>query len=129
MDAFILNIVMLVGVIVVFAIIHPLVRRIPFDRTVPRERFRWPVWNWYAITVAVSLVATLSANLYYHYAIPTKGDLREVPAMWSYDGGQPINNPYSQHRDADVSETDVQPVRGEDPAPLSSPVPTASPAP
>lgn len=134
MDAFILNIVMLVGVIVVFAVIHPLIRHLPFDRIVPRERFRWPVWNWYAITVATALVVTLSWNLYLHKAIPTQMDLRTMPSMFSYDGGQPINNAFSQHHDADaIRDSEIQPVRGEDanatPDAAGDAEPVASPVP
>ena len=64
-SALILAVVMLVGVLVAFAVIHSLTRRIPFEQTVPRERFRWPVWNWYPMVVIAGLAVTLSFAIYY----------------------------------------------------------------
>lgn len=64
-SALLLAIVMLVGVVLAFAIIHSIIRRVPYEDAVPRERFRWPVWNWYPMVVIGALVVTMSFAIYH----------------------------------------------------------------
>lgn len=60
-----LTLALMVGAVVAFTIFHRLLRHYP-QKTVPREPYRWPVWNWYAILVIVGILTGLTANFYWN---------------------------------------------------------------
>lgn len=94
-------VLMLVGVVAAFAIVHSLTRKIPFTDTVPRERFRWPVWNWYPLVVIGALVTTLGFAIYYE----------------ARDGDRRSADDLVDANDSEAEATDFELVAGKDKKP------------
>ena len=88
-----LTFLMMAAVLAAFLLLHGLFRRLPFTEAVPRERFRWPVWNWYALVVGIGILFGLGANLYWNDRYPRSGNVELMEPAFTYDGGQPINDP------------------------------------
>lgn len=60
-----LAIVLIVALLAAFFFIHSLLRKVPYTDTVPREQYKWPVWNWYPLVVISALVLALAANVFW----------------------------------------------------------------
>ena len=60
-----LAIAMMAVLLVVFALVQRLVRRVPWTDASPPERFRWPVWSWYPLLIITGLLIGLGANILY----------------------------------------------------------------
>lgn len=85
-----LTVSMMAGVLVVFAIFHFLLRKLPFEQAYPREQYRWPVWNWYALVVVIGLLLGLTANLYWNARtgptnVDEEGDGPEIEHIRGFD--------------------------------------------
>src|SRR4051794_6161378 len=91
-----LGLVMILASVLVFVLLHSVLRRVPWENTFPRERFRWPVFNWFPLVLITAIVVALGSNLWFTYRAEHPG---------------PLNHAYSTHDTRD----DVQPVRGTDP--------------
>ena len=90
--SFAMGLVMIAASVIAFAILHSVMRRIPWELTSPRERFRWPVFSWFPLVLISALVLSQGTNLWF---------------TWR-----------AEHRTVSASDTrrDIQPVRGTEPA-------------
>ena len=106
-----LSFVMMAGIVVAFVVWHSITRRLPFTEAVPRERYRWPVWNWYAIVVISGFGVAFAANFYWNERIPREVVANELEPAWTYDARSPINDP-DPH--GVIEDSEIQRVSGKE---------------
>src|SRR5688500_8933864 len=88
-----LSFVMMAGIFGAFVVWHSITRKLPFTEAVPRERYRWPVWSWYALVVIFGFGVAFAANFYWNERIPRTFEANEMEPAWTYDARSPINDP------------------------------------
>ena len=108
-----LTFVMMAGAVIAFVSIHLALRRFPYEQAVPRERFRWPVWNWYALVVGIGILFGLSANLYWNARVPLQNPPSIQEPAWSYESVKPVNEGDAPNV-IEPDEEEIRRVRGED---------------
>lgn len=102
-----------------FLVLHTILRTFPFTQAVPRERYRWPVWNWYALVVVFGFGVAFAANLYWNERIPRVVHANEIEPAWTYDARSPVNDP-DPH--GVIQDSEIQRVSGKEQS--QAPTPT-----
>ena len=127
-----LTFLMMAGVVVAFLVLHTAFRRLPYTQAVPRERFVWPVWNWYALVVAFGLLTGLSANLYWNARIPRDVHANDMTRAYPRDAGafaaEPDPSEIRRVSGTERTETPVWASPGSGAAPAVTPATGAGPA-
>lgn len=121
-----MSFVLMAGILAAFFVWHSITRKLPFTEAVPRERYRWPVWNWYALVVISGFGVAFAANFYWNQQIPRDLHANELEPAWSYDARQPINDPDPY---GVIEDSDIQRVSGKEQSQAPTAAPTSAPTP
>lgn len=100
-----LALILLVAVITAFIVLHSVLREVPRERTMPRERYRWPVWNWYPLLIVGGLVLALAAALVMERQQAVIGEVEEPFPVEAYE----------RDDEPGLEPGEARPVRGTDP--------------
>ena len=99
-----LALILLVAVVAAFIVLHSVLRDVPRKRTMPREGYRWPVWNWYPLAVVGILVLALGAALVMERQQAVTGEVGKPFPVEAYEAD-----------DSRMEPGERRPVRGTDP--------------
>lgn len=86
-----LTLAMMGAVVVVFALLHVALRRVPYDDTAPRESWKWPVWSWFPLVLGLGILVGLASNLYWNLRTPeTMHDIQPVKGEEAVPSPSPV---------------------------------------